>query len=136
LNLFSPTLAERKRVLLLNKVDLLPADEVEARCQAVVDGLGWKGAVYRISAINKQGTDVLCADVLTDLEAVWEAEELDPELVQDELAIQDAMQQEARERIEELRLRHRAQRLAAKEGSDDDDDYDDDDYDVEVEYVP
>lgn len=129
---FSPTLAKRDRWLLLNKVDLLPPDEVEARCQEVIDQLGWEGPVFRISAINKQGTQELCGQVLDYLEERWEAEKADPELAEAEFAMQEAMQDEARERIEELRARHRAQRQAAK----DDDDFDDDDYDVDFEYVP
>lgn len=130
---FSPTLAKRDRWLLLNKVDLLPPDEAEARCQEVIDQLGWEGPVFRISAINKQGTQELCGKVLDYLEECWGAEKDDPELAEAEFAMQEAMQDEARERIEELRARHRAQRLA---GKDDDDDFDDDDYDVDYEYVP
>lgn len=40
---FSPTLAGRDRWLLLNKIDLLDPDEVEERCQAVIDALQWTG---------------------------------------------------------------------------------------------
>jgi len=137
LNVFSPTLAKRKRWLLLNKIDMLPADEVDARCQAVVDALGWEGPVARISAISKQGTDVLSAQVLTYLEECWEAEALDPELLEKEYDAQNAMQQEARERIEALRERHYLARQASKSGGDDlDDRFDDDDFDVDFEYVP
>lgn len=130
---FSPTLAKRDRWLLLNKVDLLPPDEVDARCQEVVDALGWEGPVFRISALNRQGTEPLCGKILDYLEERWEAEEEDSELAEAENAMQEAMQDEARERIEELRARHRARRLA---DGDDGDDYDDDDYDVDFEYVP
>ncbi len=134
---FSPTLAGRERWLLLNKTDLLPPDEVEERCQAVVDKLGWKGRVHHIAAINGAGTKVLCNDILDSLEAHWEAEKEDPEQVEKELELQHQMQQEARDRIEQLRERYRAASKAAKEkGSDDDDDWDDDDHDVEIEYVP
>lgn len=132
LHAFSPTLAQRKRYLLLNKIDMLPADEVEERCQAVVERLGWEGPVARISAIGKQGTDALCGEVLDYLEECWEAEEQNPELEEAELESQMAMQEEARERIEELRERHRA----ARRGEKDDDDWDEDDYDVDFEYAP
>lgn len=130
---FSPTLAKRERWLLLNKVDLLPPEEAEARCQEVVDKLGWEGPVFFISAINKQGTKELCGQVLDHLEECWEAEEENPDLAEAEFEMQQAMQIEAKERIEELRERHR---LARKGGGEADDDYDDDDYDVDVEYVP
>ncbi len=137
---FSPTLAERERWLLLNKIDLLPEDEVDDRCQAVVDKLGWEGPVFMISGVSKQGTKELCGDVLNYLETCWEGESQNPELAEAEFAVQEAMQVEAKERIEELRLRHRAKRIEQRDGvqggDDDDDDWDEDDYDVEFEYVP
>lgn len=133
---FSPTLAGRERWLVLNKVDMLPPDEVEQRCQEVVKALGWTGPVFSISALNKQGTNELCGKIMAQLESRREAEAQDPELQEAERELQEAMQAEARERIEELRARHRAQRRAARGADNDDDDFDDDDYDVEYEYVP
>jgi GTP-binding protein len=133
LNIFSPTLAERQRWLVLNKVDLLPPDEVADKCQAVVDKLQWQGPVFNISAINKQGTVKLTGQLMDYLEACWKAEKEQPELIHEEERLQSEMQQEARERIEELRHIDRQQRFAS---ADDDDDYNDDDYDVEIEYVP
>ena len=138
---FSPTLAGRDRWLLLNKIDMLPEDEVEARCQAVVDKLNWEGPVFRIAAINKTGTQQLCGALMENLEDYWDSEREDPEVAELEAERQLQMQQEARERIDELRERHRAERLAAKDSAqqdaaqEDDDDWDDDDDDVEVEYV-
>ena len=131
---FSPTLAGRERWLVLNKIDLLPADEVEQRCQAVVDQLGWTGPVFRISAISKQGTQELSGKLLDYLEQCWEAEAENPELVEQEESAQEAMQAEARERIEQLRNLYRAQKRAQKEANNDD--WDDDDHDVEVVYEP
>ncbi|MBR9909097.1 MAG: Obg family GTPase CgtA [Gammaproteobacteria bacterium] len=133
---FSPTLAGRERWLVLNKVDMLPPDEVEQRCQEVLEALGWTGPVFSISALNKQGTNELCGKIMAQLESRREAELQDPELQEAERELQEAMQEEARERIEELRARHRAQRRAARGADNDDDDFDDDDYDVEYEYVP
>src|SRR5690554_4357581 len=60
LNRFSPALAQRERWLVLNKVDLLPADELAAHCQALVQALDWQGPVFRVSALNKTGTAALC----------------------------------------------------------------------------
>ena len=59
LQLFSPTLAGRDRWLVLNKLDLLPEDEANARCDEIVEALEWTGPVFRISAVNNQGTDEL-----------------------------------------------------------------------------
>lgn len=133
---FSPTLAQRERWLVLNKLDMLPEDEAEAACQEVIEKLNWQGPVFKVAAINKTGTHEMCNEILEYLEETWEAEKANPELVEQELETQQQMQDEARERIESLREQHRAERKAAKEQSSSDDDWDDDDYDVEVEYVP
>lgn len=133
---FSPTLAQRERWLVLNKLDMLPEDEAEAACQEVIEKLNWQGPVFKVAAINKTGTHEMCNEILEYLEETWEAEKANPELAEQELETQQQMQDEARERIESLREQHRAERKAAKEQSSSDDDWDDDDYDVEVEYVP
>ncbi|WP_444940083.1 Obg family GTPase CgtA [Microbulbifer sp. ZKSA004] len=135
LSTFSPTLAGRERWLVLNKTDLVPAAELEERCQAVVDALGWEGPVFRVAAIRKEGTDALGGRLMDYLEERQEIEERDPDLAVVELEAQRQMQREARERIEELRESHRAKRKAAKGQVDDDEDWDDDDdHDVDVEY--
>src|SRR5690606_14320217 len=82
---FSPTLAKRDRWLLLNKIDLLPPDEIEARCQAVVDELNWTGPVFRISALHRDGTAPLCGKIMDHIERVWEEERENPELREQEL---------------------------------------------------
>ena len=133
LALFSDTLANREIWLVLNKTDLIPEDEREARCQEVIEALNWQGKVFDIAAISQQGTDQVTHAVMERLEDIRQAEELDPELIEIELAEQKQMQQEARDRIEELRQRYRDAKLNNQ--SADDDDWDDDDYDVEVEYV-
>ena len=124
---FSPTLAQRPRWLVLNKTDLIDAELLAERRRAVVDALDWEGPVYEISAISGEGTERLCQDMMRLLEQQREAELADPALAETEAGQQAMMQQEARERIAELRARRRA------EASRDDDD---DDYDVEVEYAP
>ncbi len=130
---FSPLLAQCERWLVLNKLDLIPEEEREARCQAVLDELNWQGPVYRISAISASNTETLCQDILSYLEARDEQLAADPELAEREEAEQRAMQEEARRRIEQLAEERRAARRSAHEGDDDDDD---DDYDVEVVYRP
>lgn len=67
---FSAELAQKERWLVLNKLDLLPPDEAEQRCKDVVRRLRWKGPVYRISALARQGTEQLCQDVMTRLEEI------------------------------------------------------------------
>jgi GTP-binding protein len=65
---FSADLAAKERWLVLNKLDLLPADEAEARCADIVRRLRWKGPVFRISALARRGTEELCQAVMRRLE--------------------------------------------------------------------
>ena len=52
---YDPALAEKPRWLVLNKLDLVPDGEREARCKAFVRALRWKGPVFAISAIDGGG---------------------------------------------------------------------------------
>src|SRR5574337_1610606 len=65
---FSPELAARERWLVLNKIDVLPPTERDARCQAIVDGLHWQGPVFRISSLSGEGTSELCQQIMRRLE--------------------------------------------------------------------
>ncbi|WP_305856299.1 Obg family GTPase CgtA [Balneatrix alpica] len=132
LNKFSPTLGQRERWLVLNKLDMVPEEEQEERCQAVIDALDWQGPVFRIAAINAEGTEVLCHAIMRWLDVQREAEEADPALVEQRVQLRAQVEEEARERINWLRQ----QRRQDQDDDFDDDDFDDDDYDVEVEYVP
>lgn len=125
---FSPTLAARPRWLILNKTDLIDETAL-ATCRAeIVSALSWEGPVYEISAVAQHGTERLCGDLMTYLEAQAEQFRSDPEAAEAELAAQTRMQQEARERIEALQAVRAEARAAAKAGRDDDED------DVVVEY--
>ncbi|EEB77001.1 GTP-binding protein Obg/CgtA [marine gamma proteobacterium HTCC2148] len=131
---FSATLAERERWLVLNKTDLIDAETFAERKTAVLAALDWQGPVYEVSAIKGEGTDALCGDLMNYLEELREQEKADPELAHADVELQQRMQEEARERIAELRSQHK--RRADQEAEDDDDDDWDDEYDVDVEYVP
>lgn len=61
-------LAEKPRWLVLNKIDLLPDDEVDNYCQMIVDELKWQGPVFNVSAIRKQGTNQLVHAIMDYLE--------------------------------------------------------------------
>jgi GTPase len=65
---FSPELAQRERWLVLNKLDLLPPEERDARCRDIVERLGWEGPVFRISAVSGEGTRALAQRVMDYLE--------------------------------------------------------------------
>ena len=61
-------LAEKPRWLVLNKIDLLPEEEVSNYCQMIVDELKWEGPVFMVSAIRKQGTNQLVHEIMDYLE--------------------------------------------------------------------
>ena len=125
---FSPTLAARPRWLILNKTDLIDETALATCREEIVSALSWEGPVYEISAVAQHGTERLCGDLMTYLEAQAEQFRSDPEAAEAELAAQTRMQQEARERIEALQAVRAEARAAAKAGRDDDED------EVVVEY--
>lgn len=130
---FSETLAGRDRWLVLNKVDMVPEDEREAHCQAIIDELGWQGPVFRISALTGEGTKPLSQAIMRWIEERAEEEAENPEIAEQEAARRQRMDEEARVGIEEEKQAIRAARDEANDGFDEDDD---DDYDVEVVYAP
>lgn len=130
LETFSPTLAAGDRWLVLNKIDLLPEDEVEGQCQQVVDALGWDGPVFRMSGLASQGTKALCAAIMDYIDEHRQQEEADPELTELADERRAVIQAEARERIEGLAQARRQSRQQPQENDDEDDDHD-----VEVVYA-
>lgn len=130
LETFSPTLASGDRWLVLNKIDLLPEDEVEGQCQQVVDALGWEGPVFRMSGLASQGTKALCAAIMDYIDEHRQQEEADPELTELANERRAVIQAEARERIEGLAQARRQSRQQPQENDDEDDDQD-----VEVVYA-
>lgn len=53
---FDPELLQRPRWLVLNKADLLPEDERQARAARIVQDLGWTAPWFVVSAIGREGT--------------------------------------------------------------------------------
>jgi GTP-binding protein len=72
---FSPELAQRERWLVLNKVDLLPAEDREKICDVLVRELGWQGPVFSISALAGEGTGALVQAVMVHIESADAAED-------------------------------------------------------------
>ena len=66
---FDPELAAQPRWLVLNKLDLVQEEERDALCQSVIDALHWDGPVYKICALNGDGTKKLIHDIMDYLEA-------------------------------------------------------------------
>jgi GTP-binding protein len=67
---FSEELAGRERWLVLNKLDLLPEEALEERCQAIIEALDWTGPVFRISALQKEGCASLTGRLMEKIEAM------------------------------------------------------------------
>lgn len=61
---YSEKLAAKPRWLILNKADLLDAEEAAARAKAIAEALGWETQYYLISAANRDGLKALCWDVM------------------------------------------------------------------------
>ncbi len=86
---YDESLHQKQRWLVLNKLDLLPEEEQQERCQHIIDGLNWQGPVYKISAINKSGVDQLCYDIMSLMEATAVSQEVETEEKQSEQDEQD-----------------------------------------------
>lgn len=69
---FSLDLASKERWLVFNKIDLIPAEELEERCQQILKAYDWQGPVFRISAAERKGTLELCQKIMTYLETPTE----------------------------------------------------------------
>jgi GTP-binding protein len=65
---WSDELAAKPRWLVLNKIDRLPADEVDQHCQSIINELEWTGPVFKIAAINGDGTRELMFAIMNFLE--------------------------------------------------------------------
>ncbi|MEQ1560217.1 MAG: Obg family GTPase CgtA [Methyloglobulus sp.] len=65
---WSDELVSKPRWLVLNKIDRLQDDEIESSCKAIIKDLKWKGPVFKISAINGEGTKELMFAIMNFLE--------------------------------------------------------------------
>ena len=83
---YDQTLFEKPRWLVLNKLDMVADDEREQRVKDFVKRFGWKGPVFRISALTREGCDALVTEI------------------HDYLATQRAQQQRAQTGIKEEAL--------------------------------
>jgi GTP-binding protein len=65
---FDAELAKRPRWLVLNKADLIDADERDKRARAIVKKLRWKGPWFLVSAATGEGTEAVCYQVMSFLD--------------------------------------------------------------------
>ncbi|HXW60838.1 MAG TPA: Obg family GTPase CgtA, partial [Myxococcota bacterium] len=64
---FDPALLTKERWLVLNKIDLLPPDEVNSHCQQIVDRIGWTGRVFKVSGVANFGLTELAQQAMRAL---------------------------------------------------------------------
>ena len=65
---FSADLAATPRWLVINKIDLLAADVLKERCDALLETLAWDGPVFEVSAATGEGTEALGQSIMRELE--------------------------------------------------------------------
>ena len=132
-------MTQRDRWLVLNKADQLLDDEREARVSSVVERLDWKGPVFVISALEREGTEELTQAIMRYLDerALRMAEE--PAYAEQLAELDRQIEDEARARLQELNDQRALRRAGVKAVDEvDDDDFDDDDDDedgAEIFYV-
>lgn len=123
---YSEKLTGKPRWLVFNKVDLMPEDEANEKIQEILDALAWEDKYYRISALNRLGTQELCYDLMEFIE---------------QLPREIEIEEEKQEKVEFKWDDYHAEQVKRhqKDDNDDDDDWEDwneDDYDVEIIYKP
>ena len=60
---YDQTLFDKPRWLVLNKLDMVSDEEREQRVKDFVKRFGWKGPVFRISALTREGCDALVTEI-------------------------------------------------------------------------
>jgi GTP-binding protein len=63
LKIYDQSLFEKPRWLVLNKLDMVPEDERKKRTKDFIKRFGWKGPVYEISALTREG----CEDLVNEI---------------------------------------------------------------------
>ena len=113
---------------MLNKSDQMLEEEREARVAEVVARLEWKGPVYVVSALAREGTERLCQDIMNYLEARAERAAENPEFAAELAELDQRIEDEARARLQALDDQRALRRAGVKSVDDvDEDDFDDED---------
>ena len=119
---FSPALSRRPRWLILNKIDLLSQEEVEAIQEAVVSEINWIGPVYLISAATGKGVEKLVHDAMSFISQRAERLASDESYALQEKEFKENMDQEIQQRMAELRLSRKLKNDASKESREESED--------------
>jgi len=127
---FSPALAQRERWLVLNKADQLLDEERDERIKTLLAELGWTRPVFVISALQREGTEALCAAIMRHLDEREQRCAEEPGYAEALTALDEQIEQEARARLQGLDDQRAARRRQkAMDAQEDDDD------EAEVFYV-
>ncbi len=76
---YDPKLYAKPRWLVLNKLDMVPAEERAARVKDFVKRMRWKGPVFEISALTREGCEPLMQAIYQHVQAEQKAENAQPE---------------------------------------------------------
>jgi GTP-binding protein len=72
---YDEALYEKPRWLVLNKLDMVPAEEHEARVKDFVKRLRWKGPVFQVSALTREGLEPMVQAIYEHVAAQARAEQ-------------------------------------------------------------
>ncbi|WP_137917856.1 Obg family GTPase CgtA [Hydrogenophaga sp. 2FB] len=72
---FDQKLYDKPRWLVLNKLDMVPADEREARVKDIVKRLKYKGPVFEISALTREGCEFLVQKIYQHIAQVHQSQQ-------------------------------------------------------------
>ena len=64
---YDESLFDKPRWLVLNKLDMVPEGERDARVKSFIKRFGWKGPMFRISALTHEGCDELVKEIYEHL---------------------------------------------------------------------
>ena len=83
---YDPDLFDKPRWLVLNKLDMVPTDERAARVKDFVKRFKYKGPVFEISALNREGCEGLVRAIYDHLQAQFQSTQ-EPEVVDPRFAV-------------------------------------------------
>ena len=72
---YDESLYEKPRWLVLNKLDMVPEEDKKKRVKDFVKKFGWKGPVFEISALNREGCQDLVVEIYNYLAEKKQAEQ-------------------------------------------------------------
>jgi GTP-binding protein len=61
--------------LIINKIDLLNAEDLAIARDKLLADLDWQGPVFEVSAATREGTEALGQAIMRELESLQELEE-------------------------------------------------------------